>query len=140
MAKTKRKKRNYPTNKRKKYSGPTLNQILIAAGILAAAFLYIIYGDIAKSERIHSLQTLVENKSNDHKLETNVLEIATKFVCSCGECKKKSLDICKCDVAIRERQFIREKLIKKEHPDSIIVALNREYGLIKPHFKDKYIP
>ncbi len=81
---------------------------------------------------------LAEQKSNDPRLEAEVLDIAAKFICSCGTCGEQPLQTCTCDVAIAERQFIRKELQAKNDPESIIRLVNEKYGWIKPQYTEKY--
>lgn len=134
--KVQRKPKHNTQNKKNNSAFPG-KPIFIAAAILAAVFLYIIATD-TNSVNSNSLRTLIEQKSNDKVLEATVLDVAAKFICSCGTCNKQSLDICTCDVAITERQFIRNALQNKQKPDDVIVAVNQKYGWIKEQYKEKY--
>lgn len=80
----------------------------------------------------------VETALKDPALEAKVLEIASKFICSCGTCGEKPLEICTCNTAAEERQFIRNYLQQGQPPEQIIAALNNTYGWLKPEFAAKY--
>ena len=80
----------------------------------------------------------VETKTNDAKLEANVLNVASKFICSCGTCGEKPLDTCSCDKAAEERQFIRNYLQAGQSPDQVIAAVMKTYGWLKPEFEAIY--
>jgi ribosomal protein L40E len=71
---------------------------------------------------------VVETKSADPKLEANVIAVAGKFICSCGSCGDKPLDICACGRAVEERQFIRSSLQAGQSIAQVIAALNNAYG------------
>lgn len=75
---------------------------------------------------------VIEAKSQDPKLEAGVMSIAAKFICSCGSCGEKPLEICACERAIEERQFIRNALQAGQAADQIIAAVNATYGWMKP--------
>ena len=79
-----------------------------------------------------------EVKSNDPMIEAKVYEIASKFVCSCGSCNEESLEICKCERSIEERQFIRDYLQQNQKPDAIVIALANKYGWMKAEFASIY--
>ncbi len=81
---------------------------------------------------------LTEQKSNDPRLEAELLDIAAKFICSCGTCGEQPLNTCTCEVAVAERQFIRGELQAKKDSDSIIRTVNEKYGWIKPQYREKY--
>ncbi|MBI5473553.1 MAG: zinc ribbon domain-containing protein [Ignavibacteriae bacterium] len=80
----------------------------------------------------------VETKTNDATLEGKVLDVASKFICSCGTCGEKPLDTCTCDKAAEERQFIRNYLQTGQSPDQVIAAVMKTYGWLKPEFAAKY--
>ena len=64
-------------------------------------------------------------------IEAKVFEIAAGFVCGCGSCNEESLEICKCNYAVEERQFIRNYLEQNKNSSEIITALNSKYGGLK---------
>ncbi|GEM_PF-684556 len=77
---------------------------------------------------------LIEQRSGDPKIEANVQAIASKFICSCGTCGEQPLDICTCDTAVREREFIRSSLQAGQSPNQVIAAVNTTFGWMKPEF------
>lgn len=77
---------------------------------------------------------LNEIKSSNPVVEAGVYDIASKFVCSCGSCGEQSLEICKCERATEERQFIRTFLEQNQKPDDIIIAVANKYGWMKAEF------
>ncbi len=83
-------------------------------------------------------QPFVETKTNDSKLESKVMDVASKFICSCGTCGEKPLETCKCDKAAEERQFIRNYLQAGQTPEQVIAAVMNTYGWLKPEFAAKY--
>lgn len=74
---------------------------------------------------------IVEKKSDEPKIELIVFEISSKFICSCGTCGELSLDVCTCEVAVDERQFIRMALQSGNDYVKIINAVNQKYGWMK---------
>jgi hypothetical protein len=78
------------------------------------------------------LAPVFEAKSQDPKLEAGVIAIASKFICSCGSCGEKPLEICACERAIEERQFIRNALQTGKSADQIIAGVNATFGWMKP--------
>lgn len=80
----------------------------------------------------------VERKSNNAAVEANVYEIASKFICSCGTCNNQTLEVSRCDVAIEERQLIRNYLEQNQKPDDIVIKVANKYGWLKPEFASFY--
>ncbi|MDP2884728.1 MAG: zinc ribbon domain-containing protein [Ignavibacteria bacterium] len=80
---------------------------------------------------------VVESKSNDPALETKVLDVASKFICSCGTCGEQSLDVCSCNTAVEERQYIRASLQSGQSVDQVAVAVGDKFGWVKPEFSAK---
>ncbi len=60
-----------------------------------------------------------------------VTRVASRFVCSCGTCGEKRLDICSCDTALKERAFIQEQLDNGRSEKEAAEALNKKYGGLK---------
>ncbi|MFQ6115299.1 MAG: zinc ribbon domain-containing protein [bacterium] len=84
-----------------------------------------------------STNTMMELESEIMALETKVLEIASKFNCSCGSCGVTPLETCSCPTANTERNFIREELRKGNSTESVINTVNNIYGHLKPEFEPK---
>lgn len=81
---------------------------------------------------------LVETGSNDPKVEEKVLAVASKFVCSCGTCGEQSLDVCACETAVEERQFIRNAVQTGQSEQQVIASVNSTYGWIKQQYASQY--
>lgn len=90
--------------------------------------------DVREQERS---SPVVEARSNDPALEIKVLEVASKFICSCGTCGEQSLDVCSCGTAVQERQFIRTSLQSGQSLDQVVVAAGDKFGWVKPEFSAK---
>lgn len=79
-----------------------------------------------------------ESKSLNPAVEAKVFEIASKFVCSCGDCNEESLEKCKCAKAFEERQFVRDYLERNNKDEDIIAALANRYGYLKAEYAKNY--
>jgi len=106
----------------------------VAIVLLAGVFVFIMRMDLFVKKQPAPLAQFVETRSADAKLEAKVMEIASKFICSCGTCGEKPLDTCTCNRAVEERQFIRNYLEQGQKPELVILALNNSYGWMKPQF------
>lgn len=115
---------------------PALVGLLIIGGV--TIFLTLPY--IRENPPGRKSQTVppIERRSGDPKVEARVLQIASKFICSCGTCGEQPLDICTCNRAVEERQFIRNYLQAGQSNEQIIVTLNSMFGWIKPEFAARY--
>ncbi|MBU2584400.1 MAG: zinc ribbon domain-containing protein [Bacteroidetes bacterium] len=81
---------------------------------------------------------LVEEFSNNPAIELRVREISSKFICSCGTCGEKSLEVCSCDRAIEERKLIRDYLEKSKTEDEIVKVVANTYGWLKAQYASTY--
>lgn len=107
---------------------------LVAIVLLAGVFVFIMGMELFVTKQPSPPSQLVETRSPDAKLEAKVMEIASKFICSCGTCGEKPLDTCTCNRAVEERQFIRNYLEQGQKSEQVIVALNTTFGGLKPEF------
>lgn len=112
----------------------TWNPALITLAIIGAGALIVALLFTVRSSREQQSYEVIETKSTDPAVETQVLEIASKFICSCGTCGEESLNVCTCSRAAEERQFIRNYLEMGQSPSQVIAALNATFGWIKPEF------
>lgn len=76
------------------------------------------------------VQRTRESKSTP-EVESNVIRISSKFICTCGDCSGETLTICKCKYAVSERNLIRELVTKKTQEEEIVKAINAKYGGLK---------
>lgn len=125
--------------KNKKRSQSTIGRkpLIVAIGVLviSLASVAVLNKWLTKGEKnIYP----AESKSLNPVVETKALEIASKFVCSCGSCGEQSLESCKCARAIEERQFVRDYLERKAKPEDIVVALANRYGFLKAGYAKTY--
>jgi cytochrome c-type biogenesis protein CcmH/NrfF len=93
---------------------------------------------LEESRKPKDAEPFFETKSGDQTVEAKVKEITSKFICSCGTCGEQSLDICTCNTAIQERQFIRNALKSGQPLDRIFAAVNTTFGWMKPEFVVQY--
>jgi len=111
--------------------------VVIAAVLIITVFLPILNKTPDKKETSFS-KGISEWKSSNPAIEAKVYEIASKFVCSCGNCNEESLEVCKCERAIEERQFIRGDLEQNQKSEDIVVAVANKYGWMKAEFASTY--
>jgi cytochrome c-type biogenesis protein CcmH/NrfF len=78
---------------------------------------------------------VMEVKGGDPKLDAGVLAVASRFICSCGTCGQEPLDVCACERAIEERQFIRNSLQTGKSVDQVTAAVDETYGWKKTDVK-----
>jgi len=107
---------------------------LVAFVLLVGVFIFIGGMELFVKKQPAPPPQIVEIRSSDPKLEAAAMEIASKFVCSCGTCGEQPLNTCTCDRAVEERQFIRSYLEQGQKPAQVIVALNNRYGWVKPEY------
>lgn len=80
----------------------------------------------------------IEKKSSKPANEEKVINIASMFICSCPECKMESLEICKCNRAIEERNLIRKCTEQKETVNKIVLTIAERYGFLKAEYANNY--
>lgn len=129
-----RKRKNSNINHNKKKKKPiqkSSNKIIFIPVIIALTviiFVFQFYKD--KEEDQHF--SLTEIKSNDISTELKVIEVASKFNCSCGTCGVTPLETCTCATAIQERQYIRNALQNGQTVKKITEEIKNIYGSMKP--------
>jgi hypothetical protein len=64
-------------------------------------------------------------------VEPAVTRVASRFICSCGTCGEKRLDVCSCETAQQERAFIHEQLRNGRSESEATEALKQKYGGLK---------
>ena len=80
----------------------------------------------------------VETKSNNPAIEVKVFEIASMFKCSCKKCPVESLEVCKCNRAIEERNLIRKYTEQNETVDKVVLTIAERYGALKAEYASNY--
>ncbi len=127
-------------HKKNNADGKTLNlkPLWISAGIAAVLIIIVIANNIKNNSSPGPVEDIVETKSSNPAIESQVYAIASKFVCSCQSCNQLPLESCKCGIAVEERQFIREQLERNQKPNDIVVALANQYGWLKAAFASEY--
>ncbi len=81
-----------------------------------------------------SVQGAIEAKSTP-EIESDVIRISSKFICTCGDCRGKTLTICKCKHAVTRRKMIRDLVTKKTKEEEIVKTINAKYGGLKSYSK-----
>jgi cytochrome c-type biogenesis protein CcmH/NrfF len=135
--KTKTRKANPKSQKR--------NQVQHSSFFSRYSFLFVIGGLILLFLFINNSDKKVPNSKNspiqpvsqDFSLERKVMEVASKFTCSCGSCGEEALETCLCATAEQERNFIRQELRNGKSAVQTIAAVNKRYGHLKPEFTSK---
>lgn len=107
--------------KRKTVSG---RQLL--PGSIFIVLVGIFLGIIVNSDMISPPQSTKPIEQPIYGVE--VLEIASHFLCSCGNCGDKELVSCTCKTAIREKNFIQELLQKDYERESILSMMESMFG------------
>ncbi|ODU23865.1 MAG: hypothetical protein ABS95_02840 [Verrucomicrobia bacterium SCN 57-15] len=64
-------------------------------------------------------------------IDPAVARVAARFICSCGTCGEKRLDVCSCETAQQERAFIQEQLRNGRSEEDAAQALKQKYGGLK---------
>ncbi len=59
---------------------------------------------------------------------SEVIDIASHFLCSCGSCGDKDLVTCSCDTAVREKNFIQDLIQKGYEKEAIITTVETMFG------------
>ncbi|MBF8295268.1 MAG: hypothetical protein HW389_1813, partial [Bacteroidetes bacterium] len=118
-------------NERKSRFHPLLVGSLIVGGVILLVLALDSKTGIQEQERPIPV---VESKSTDPALETEVLDVASQFICSCGTCGEQALDVCSCNTAVEERQYIRTSLQSGQSVDQVAVAVGDKFGWVKPEF------
>lgn len=60
--------------------------------------------------------------------------VASKFLCSCGECGERELADCTCATAVEGREFIDREMERGTPERKLIEMVNGRYGHIKPQY------
>jgi len=105
---------------------------LIIGGTIA---LVLILNFIRESQIPKPEEQLMERVTGNPAIEAQVVNIASKFICSCGTCGEQSLDSCTCNTAITERDSIRTLLQAGTGPEEVIRTIQDTYGWLKPAFE-----
>lgn len=125
---------------KKKTPKTTTNNIwLFLVPTLVVVFVWIFFNRVQTKQTVqNNTAPILEQKSNDPALEAKVLQVASKFICSCGTCGEQPLDTCACETAGQERQFIRTQIQSGQSLEQVILVLNSTYGWMKKEFVVQY--
>lgn len=102
--------------------------VWLSAVIIVGLFITITIIDSGLKNVNRGNDRIIDNRSNNPFVEAKVMEIASKFVCGCGSCGEEALEICTCNYAVKERQFIRDYLESNNSEDIVIRAVINKYG------------
>ena len=115
------------------------HKIVVTA--VLALFVFLIFKSVPKTESYNNARLPSQNNYNSLTANVNtdnrVTEIADKFICSCGKCTD-SLEICNCDKATEERNYIKEELNKNISENGIVISVANKYGMLKSKYEKKY--
>ena len=130
----KQKKINFDNSKKKsKQILKSSNKSMFIFVIFVLLGVVIMY-QVFKDQEVGQHFALTENKSNDMYTELKVIEIVSKFNCSCGTCGVTPLETCACNTAIQERQYIRNAIQNGKAVQKITNEIQNIYGSMKPEF------
>lgn len=105
----------------------------VAVGLVGVCFVIVLGLQLFRNSVVPPPPApIIETRSTDPKVETRVLTIAGRFICSCGSCGEQPLDTCTCGTAVEERGFIRNAIQAGQDDGQIIAALKAAYGRMKP--------
>jgi hypothetical protein len=102
--------------------------------VIGGFILLFVYLDNTEKEISKQEGTLIQPSTQDLTLERKVIEVASKFTCSCGSCGEEALETCTCNTAEQERKFIRQELQSGKSVSHAITAVNKRYGHLKTEF------
>lgn len=100
-----------------------IGTVIIVAGLLIYSILD------TNSSRDYTASNAINNfYTGSPAVEAKVYEIASKFICGCESCDEESLEVCDCNFAIQEKQFIRTMVQNSTNEANIVSAVNNKYG------------
>ncbi len=126
-----------PKNKEKRVDtrlkwNPAFVVIAILAGVTLLIAIPFFRGN-GPGQRVRPAP-IPEQRSSDPAIEAKVTQIAEHFICSCGSCGEQPLDVCRCNTAVKEREFIRSALQSGLKEQQIIASVNSTFGWMKPQY------
>lgn len=113
---------------------PAIVVLLILAGVSALISIPFIEGH--QPGQTVRPEPVTEQRSNDPAIEAKIRQIAEHFICSCGSCGEQPLDVCRCNTAVKEREFIRSALQSGLKEQQIIASVNSTFGWMKPEYAE----
>jgi len=128
----KQSKKNPNRNRRGKKEQVVTTKSLWVVGLAVIAG-FLIYSIIdTNSSRDYRPNIPANNfTSGNSVVEAKVYEIASNFICGCGGCDEDNLELCTCDYANREKQFIRDLVQSSTDDKTIISIVKNKYGGLK---------
>lgn len=118
------KRKQFLPFKNNKMNRKDVKILLLTVGMLTAGsilFMYLYYN----AQLGPTPQDIVKGNP---AIESQVVTIASHFVCICGKCSRISVESCRCSLAAREREFIRQKIKKGDKDEAIIAAVDAVFG------------
>lgn len=119
------------------FYGIPLKNLFLLTGFIFLVFSFIGLLEILSPTKVNQSRKM-ETKSKNPVIEAKVFDIASKFICSCGKCNEKSLEVCKCERAIEERNLIRKNTEQKESIDKIVLIIANRYGFLKSEYANNF--
>ncbi len=117
--------------------GIKVKAFLLLLGFILLSFIFIstlvLLSPVKSSNHNH-----VETNSNNPAIEVKIFEIASMFMCSCKKCPVASLEVCKCNRAVEERNLIRKYTEQSETVDKIVLTIAERYGALKAEYANKF--
>jgi len=103
----------------------------IALSLLFGLILLIGIAEVFIPHNHNSIAQRTRETKSTPEVESDVIRISSKFICTCGDCSGETLTICKCKYAVNERNLIRELVTKKTQEEKIVKIINAKYGGLK---------
>lgn len=112
------------------------NKTLAIVGLVVVGFLVVLF--LPDNKTSINTRNYIPNSSDGFAglAGSRLNDIASKFICSCGQCNELPLETCSCPTAKEEKAFIQTQMNDKKSDSQIIQAVNAKYGWIKPQFKN----
>jgi len=112
------------------------NKTLAIVGLVVVGFLVVLF--LPDNKTSINSRNYIPNSSDGFAglAGSRLNDIASKFICSCGQCDELPLETCSCPTAKEEKAFIQTQMNDKKSDSQIIKAVNAKYGWIKPQFKN----
>ncbi len=104
-----------------------LSRVILAAGVLLLTGVMVWF--LKDESETGNGQTPLS--ASDAAIGKRVVDIASNFVCSCGNCAEESLDRCTCEHAARARQDIRDHVREGRNDSEIVRLIGATYGGLK---------
>ncbi len=132
IPKTKRMKESSFKDSKKRFVSITRNlkPILIAFAVVFGSILTIVIMDFSiRGSAVDDNKDSVNGvKRKFSAVDLGVTQVASKFICNCGDCIVQPLELCTCPTAVEERRIIRNYLEQSMPIDSVVKVIDQKYG------------